>query len=76
MNEQEFAEVQSTLKLILGTDNEQRKLAEANLNTLKSTNPDKYAELRQSNDILEDSEALRARMTGEGYLVLSRIIAA
>ncbi len=36
--------------------------------------PDKFGELRESNDILEDAAAIRARMEEEGYLFFRRLI--
>jgi hypothetical protein len=39
------------------------------------TRPEKFGELRSSNDILEDGQALRHRMKEDGYLLLRRILA-
>lgn len=38
------------------------------------TSPDAFGELRPSNDLLDDPEALRARMADEGYLFFRRLI--
>lgn len=39
------------------------------------TSPEKFGELRESNDILTDAEAMRARMAEEGYLFFRGLMA-
>ena len=38
------------------------------------TKPEKFGELRSSNDILEDGQALRRRMEEDGYLLLREVL--
>ncbi|MCS5612531.1 MAG: hypothetical protein NZ961_19075, partial [Candidatus Poribacteria bacterium] len=38
------------------------------------TKPEKFGELRSSNDILEDGQALRHRMKQDGYLLLREVL--
>jgi len=42
--------------------------------TILDTGPDRFGELRDSNDIVNDVDALRARMADEGYLLLRGLL--